>query len=226
MYALDELGRPQFHPTPGPSDAEVARVAETVFRKVYDALEDKEPEPTEDDPVMAVMASASVERKVTVGPRRGFPLRRLRAGRLPERRVLGRRCAEVEGFNITPIPAWLPIKGGSSKPFAATSPGRPSRTIGWSRRPTGNVALRLKRPWSDGTTHLLFSPEELIEKLIPLVPRPRCHLTLFSGVLAPASGWRPLIVPSGSRTQVPGDSTAGNSDDHAGAGGPQRRWIP
>ena len=59
----------------------------------------------------------------------------------------------------------------------------------------GNVALRLKRAWSDGTTHLVLSPQELIEKPIPLVPRPRAHLTRYHGVLPPASGWRRHVVP-------------------------------
>ena len=62
--------------------------------------------------------------------------------------------------------------------------------------PNGNLTLRLKRPWSDGTTHLVFSPGELIEKLIPLVPRLRAHIIRYHGVLAPAAGWRPEIVPA------------------------------
>ena len=36
--------------------------------------------------------------------------------------------------------------------------------------------LQLKTPWSDGTTHLLFTPGEFIEKLSALIPPPRSHL--------------------------------------------------
>ena len=37
------------------------------------------------------------------------------------------------------------------------------------------VSFALKTPWSDGTTHVLLSPEELIEKLAALVPPSRCQ---------------------------------------------------
>ena len=47
------------------------------------------------------------------------------------------------------------------------------------------VSFTLKTPWSDGTTHLLLSPEELIEKVAALVPPPRLNLVGYHGVLAP-----------------------------------------
>src|SRR2546422_4026086 len=40
-----------------------------------------------------------------------------------------------------------------------------------------------------------MEPLELLAKLSALVPAPRAHLVRYSGVLAPASKWRPLIVP-------------------------------
>jgi hypothetical protein len=55
--------------------------------------------------------------------------------------------------------------------------------------------LRLKRPWSDGTEAIVFTPAELIAKLLPLVPRPRKHVVRFHGVLAPAAVARSWIVP-------------------------------
>jgi hypothetical protein len=47
------------------------------------------------------------------------------------------------------------------------------------------LAFVLKTPWSDGTTHLVLSPLELIEKLAALVPPPRLNLIRYHGVLAP-----------------------------------------
>jgi hypothetical protein len=55
--------------------------------------------------------------------------------------------------------------------------------------------LRLKRPWRDGTTAFIFTPHELIERLVAQVPRPRAHLTRYHGVLAPAFAARSQIVP-------------------------------
>ena len=37
----------------------------------------------------------------------------------------------------------------------------------------GRVVLKLKTPWRDGTTHLVMSPLEFMQRLAALVPRPR-----------------------------------------------------
>ena len=58
------------------------------------------------------------------------------------------------------------------------------------------LTFRLKTPWSDGTTHLLLSPLELLEKLAALVPPPRLNLIRYQGVLAPNASVRQQIVPS------------------------------
>ena len=59
------------------------------------------------------------------------------------------------------------------------------------------LSFRLKTPWSDGTTHLVLSPMELIEKLAALVPPPRVNLVRYHGVLAPNAKDRARIVPAG-----------------------------
>jgi hypothetical protein len=47
--------------------------------------------------------------------------------------------------------------------------------------------LALKTQWANGLTyrvftHLVFTPSELIEKLVALTPLPRSHLVRWSGV--------------------------------------------
>lgn len=64
----------------------------------------------------------------------------------------------------------------------------------------GNVVYRLRRSWRDGTTHLVFTPRQLIQRLIALVPPPRFNLTRFHGVLAPASKLRAAVVPQSANT--------------------------
>ena len=59
----------------------------------------------------------------------------------------------------------------------------------------GRVLYRLKRPYRDGSTHVLFEPMVFLERLAALVPRPRVHLVTYHGVLAPASPDRALVVP-------------------------------
>ncbi len=41
----------------------------------------------------------------------------------------------------------------------------------------GKVRYRLKTPYRDGTTHVIFEPLDFIAKLAALVPRPRVNLT-------------------------------------------------
>jgi hypothetical protein len=59
-----------------------------------------------------------------------------------------------------------------------------------------HLTFRLKTPWSDGTSFLVLSPLELIEKLAALVPPPRLNLIRYHGVLAPNASERKQIVPS------------------------------
>ncbi|MCA1852327.1 MAG: transposase, partial [Beggiatoa sp.] len=65
-----------------------------------------------------------------------------------------------------------------------------------TRNRAGDVVLQLKSPYHDGTTHIVMSPLELMQRLAALVPRPRLHLIRFHGVLAPHAKLRPEIIPS------------------------------
>jgi len=60
----------------------------------------------------------------------------------------------------------------------------------------GQVVLTLKTPYRAGTTHLVMSPLEFMQRLAALGPRPRLHLIRFHGVLAPNAKLRPAIIPS------------------------------
>jgi len=75
--------------------------------------------------------------------------------------------------------------------------------------PDGQVVLALRHRWSDGTTHLVFDPIELLEHLAALSlrqaqahpersrgvsPRPRINLVLYYGVFAPHARHRARVV--------------------------------
>jgi hypothetical protein len=59
----------------------------------------------------------------------------------------------------------------------------------------GLVRLALKTPYRNGTTHVIFEPEDFMARLAALVPRSRAHLTRYHGVFAPASPDRARVVP-------------------------------
>ena len=61
----------------------------------------------------------------------------------------------------------------------------------------GQVVLKLKTRWRDGTTNLVMSPMEFMQRLAALVPRPRLHLTRSHGLLAPNATLRALVVSKG-----------------------------
>jgi hypothetical protein len=200
VYEL-RLGRPPlFHPVPAPTDDEVATIAAAVVRKVdkrLARLDNLADDPAvADEPLLAGLASASVTGVVATGARRGARVRRLVGPGPPgEAMVLGRRCAQVDGFSLhanVRIAANDPDGLEHVARYLARPPIANERL---TALPDGRVALQLKRRWSDGTEALVFTPTELIAKLLPLVPRPRKHVIRFHGLLAPAAGARSSIVP-------------------------------
>src|SRR3990170_5105033 len=62
------------------------------------------------------------------------------------------------------------------------------------------MVLKLKTPYRDGTSHLVMSPLEFMQRLAALVPRPRLHLIRFHGALAPHAKLRAAIVPIPAQT--------------------------
>jgi len=45
----------------------------------------------------------------------------------------------------------------------------------------GDISYRLKKPWSNGTTHVVFTPLELMERLAAIIPKPRTHPSRWLG---------------------------------------------
>ncbi|RPH92285.1 MAG: IS91 family transposase, partial [Lysobacterales bacterium] len=69
----------------------------------------------------------------------------------------------------------------------------------------GRVVYRYKRPFRDGSTHVVLEPLDFIARLSALVPRPRSNLTRFHGVFAPNFKHRHKIVPRQPRGKVDSD---------------------
>ena len=58
----------------------------------------------------------------------------------------------------------------------------------------GQVVLKLKTSWRDGSTHLVQLPLEFMQRLAALVQRPRLHLIRFLGVPTHNAKLRALLV--------------------------------
>lgn len=153
-------------------------------------------------PLLASCVAASVQNKTALYDRAGLYVRKLGIHPL-EARVTGFKSASMNGFSL---------HGGVC--IEANDRAQLEHLIRYVARPAialerltrthdGNLTYRLKRTFTDGTNHVLFSPMELIEKLVALVPRPRVHLVRYHGVLAPHSKWRKEVVPTPPKMASP-----------------------
>ena len=173
VYAQQPDGNLLFHPLPAPSDEDIARVARAVCRKVtrYVAQltgEDKDQQLTLDN-----LANASVQGLVATGPRRGCRVLRLgRTGEDAEAAIVGKRCAEVAGFNVH-----ANVRVGANDRdglehlcrYLARPPIANDRLQGL---PDGRLALRFKQAWRDGDgRHGILGPAAKDRaKVVPTAP--------------------------------------------------------
>ena len=100
------------------------------------------------------------------------------------------------------------ISARISNACIATSPALLVANERFKRNGAGDVVLQLKSAYRDGTTHIVMSPLEFMQRLATLVPRTRPHLIRFHGVLAPHAQLRAAIVPNlPEKTRQPADGT-------------------
>jgi hypothetical protein len=223
VYAADATGALRFHPLPAPSDNEVERVTAQVARRLARLLERRGLGPSADpgeadslpgqEPLLAAIYAASVHGRIATGPRAGKRVVCLGDRIEPEALPFstGERCASVGGVSVhanVSVPARDRARLERLCRYVARPPIASERL---SRLADGRLRYRLRRRWRDGTTHLIFAPAELIEKLAALIPPPRFHLVRYHGVLAPSARARDRIVPAGSsasrRTDLDSDTS-------------------
>ena len=104
-------------------------------------------------------------------------------------------CADIDGFSLHAA-----VRCGAEDRQALaqlcryiTRPALANERV--QTNAAGQVVLKLKTAWRDGTAHLVMSPLEFMQRLAALVPRPRLHLIRFHGVLAPNAKLRAQVVP-------------------------------
>ena len=126
---------------------------------------------------------------------------------IPPQSVSGRAvvirdlCAELDGFSLH---CAVKIDAGRTSRLEhlcryIARPPLSNERLSLSRE--GKVILELRVPFRDGTTHFVFEPLVLIERLAALVPPPRMHQLTYHGVLAPGASWRGDIVPAPTRAR-------------------------
>ena len=231
--------RPVFINTPPFTDQDLLNVLQKVCNKVVTRLLKSgylEPETLEpslpdgksmfdESDVLAVIRSASIKSRIAFGIRSGQKVRRVGArdfgvGIDVDREIISEKCVRVGRFTLHANTRVATDKRDQLESLIkyvarpAVSHDRISLT------PSGDIEYTLKSEWHDGTTALLFSPEEFIEKLAALVPYPQKNLIIYSGCLAANHKIRSQIIP----LQPPPETM----DQAKDASKPQRegRYIP
>jgi len=176
---------------------EIAKKSVKVLKKLELLDGDDAPQSPEDLDAINLCDGASIKNVIAFGERSGKPVRRIRLAIDNDATAVikGKLVAELNGFNLK---ADQLIKGHQRWKL--------SRLVRYVARPPlaterlklsddgKTVRYTMKRPWSDGTTEVLLSGVELIEKLAAAVPPPRGHLVRYVGVLAPNSKLRINVV--------------------------------
>ena len=80
----------------------------------------------------------------------------------------------------------------------------------------------MKSAYQDGTTHVVMSALEFMQRLAALVPRPRLHLIRFHGVLAPHAKSRAAIGP---RPAPPARNPCAEHAHHAHRSSARMSWV-
>jgi len=231
VYTEDE-GAVRWHDLVPPSDEAVASFVERLVRKLVAKLtslgvidEEGLLMPPSDEAQLEAeqswrpgLADASVQGRIASGERAGSKVERVGdririvdargggdGGDSP--RIEGRRCVSYRGFSVHADVAF----GGRDRK-------RIERLVKYTARgPIANGRVHalgeekervdLKTPWRDGTTGVVFTHHELIEKLIALVPPPRANLIHYEGVFAPRHHLRSAVVSDRPSQKAPETAT-------------------
>ncbi len=202
---VEDRGKMKFFQVMDPTDDEIAvlvqRIRDRVVRyltKKGFSIDDFSEDPFAfEQPAMAELAGASIQSRIALGERAGQKVRRVgNDASIEDVYRIGNRCAVCDGFSLH---ANVKIDGKDRDKleklcrYTARPPVALERL---SETGDGKILYRLKKVYSDGTTHLLFDPLELVEKVVALIPPPRANLLRYHGVFAPNSKDRKRIVPA------------------------------
>jgi len=202
----------RFYPAKEPTNREIAVLVSKVRHEVLCLMKDRGlydadfDQLTDEAPLLAACYQASVQHLIALGERAGEHIPRL--GNHPhfEKQIdrvekRGKLHARYDGFDLH-----------AKRRIHQNDRAQLERASRYCARPPlceerlteledGNILLKLKTPWRDGTTHIQLSPLELLEKLSVLVPKPGVNLLLYHGVLAPNSKLRSQVVCFGREAE-------------------------
>ena len=190
-----------FHPAPAPSQEEIEvlvslvaeRVERWLKRKGFGRDEEDVPVEEDEDDAQVLLMAASMEGRSALGRRSGRKTRRMGVPRGPSE--LPPRCAAINGYNLH-ADVCVSAKDRIGLERLCRYLLRPALSkTRLEEKEDGTIVLRLKRPWSDGTTEIVLSRLEFLERICALIPPPKSHTVAYHGILAGNAAWRSEVVP-------------------------------
>ena len=152
------------------------------------------------DTILNFCKSASIYSRIALGPRAGSKVRKIGVTEFYNTEATGENtgdcCAKYGGFSLHANTWFQPDQREELKSLIRYVARSSVSLARLSETEEGNIKYELKSPWNDGTTAVLFSKLEFLEKLASLVPYPHKNLIVYFGCLAPNHKIRSAIVPS------------------------------
>lgn len=181
-----------------PSQEEIKNITIKIAHRVHRYLETRMHDLESDsllakEPLLAKCYAASIHYLSALGRNPGKPLLRLISPELIREDTYDDQT--VMGFNLHASAAIL----------AHDRPGL-ERILRYMGRPplsayrlkmapdANNLVLTLKTPWRDGTSRILLTPFELLERLVALIPPPRKNQIRYHGFLGPNAKARSELI--------------------------------
>jgi len=206
--------QPFFFEAPSPTDEDIKTVTETTASRVLRLLhrrgvigeQDLYDPFSEETPLLAGMTAASVRGMIATGDRAGLPVRRVLSDPAEGVRT-SPLCYVSRGFSLHAARR-VEAEDRAGLEQLCSYVTRPPLAAGSLEKVADDKYLfKLKSPWSDGTSFLILSGHELLEKLASIVPPQRAHTTRYHGILAPHSKSRAKVVPAKDNGKAPSEES-------------------
>ena len=184
VYVTNEMGEQRFVELI-PTDKEIRSLTLTLYKRINRAFERRgyfAEDSIETQGELSLIKSQSVANQVD---NYEYPEKIGKFWNPPFVEFEGPKCFAVEGFSLhANTKIRKENRSGLEKLCRYICRGALSKER-ISLDENGMVVLKLKSQYTDGTTHLRFTPQAFIKRIISLIPKPRTNMFRYHGVFAP-----------------------------------------
>jgi hypothetical protein len=223
VYRCGADGVPVFVEASAPSDDELHALLHTVITRLMKMLTRRgilieemgqtwlvEPNPNangDEARTLRPLQAAAITYRIAFGPRAGQKVLTLRGALAREGMARELLCSDIEGFSLH---AAVRVERHDRKRLeqlcrTITRPALADERV--QLNAAGQVELKLKTPWRDGTTHLGMSPLEFMQRRSRDRPSPaRTHqlgTAAQAGLRSPTCSAARTAAPGSSRSSQP-----------------------